>query len=403
VLPIGLLLLGVLSSCTGYLHSDVLQGLRDGEGPKDDQEDLLSPTTYVISESFPLAGAAEYGSAFVGPGGDNIRFVGGRSNGSTPLHVREWSLGFSPLDWSSTMDSVYNFGSALLGSGHFLVVGGYWGGSQQNGIQLVNFQNQSVSKQTLGVPRVLPAVLAHSDQPSRALVCGGNASGTVIRTCYRIAMTPTELNVWPATDMPVGRIRQANAISLPGGRFVFFGAGANPVVHRYTWDTDTWETLSPLQVGRSDAVATRLVDGRVLVSGGVTAGGQYVGTLELYDLSANGGSGSSTIVGELVGVRGEGHQSIVLPDGRVMLIGGERQTSGAHNNLIQRRVEIFDPKSYSVVQVGLLPTSDSQALIGWNVPAVLLANGTIVLAGGSEGRLVQSVERYVVIEPEAQP
>jgi hypothetical protein len=78
-----------------------------------------------------------------------------------------------------------------------------------------------------------------------------------------------------------------------------------------------------MSVPRMNHTATRLLDGRVLVTGGVslTAGGQSLTESEIYDPA----TGSFSMTGSLhVGRRR--HTATLLPDGRVLVVGGDGWT-----------------------------------------------------------------------------
>jgi hypothetical protein len=82
-----------------------------------------------------------------------------------------------------------------------------------------------------------------------------------------------------------------------------------------------WATTGALANDRSRVTATRLRDGRVLVSGGYTWWAPHaklaIPWCELYDAAA----GAWTPTGSLATAR-YGHATVVLRDGRVLTCGG---------------------------------------------------------------------------------
>jgi hypothetical protein len=99
-----------------------------------------------------------------------------------------------------------------------------------------------------------------------------------------------------------------------------------------------------LTTGRTWHTATRLLDGRVLVTGG--AGGTataltYLRSAEIFDPAANGGAGAFTPTGNMVEMRYY-HLATRLPDGKVLITGGQKGPGAAN---ILNSAELFDPET----------------------------------------------------------
>src|SRR5213594_3717119 len=122
------------------------------------------------------------------------------------------------------------------------------------------------------------------------------------------------------------------------------------------------------------AAAINLADGRVLVTGGVTAGGDILGSAEIYEAATNSWS---TIPAPLIEPRA-GHTASLLPDGRVVLAGGE--TAGR----ISQSIELFDPSTGAFSFAGTL----SMPRAGH--AAAVLPDGRVLIAGGSFGGVAPS-------------
>jgi len=115
--------------------------------------------------------------------------------------------------------------------------------------------------------------------------------------------------------------------------------------------------------GRALHGSSLLLDGRVLVSGGLGAAG---GTASIYDprsesFSATGG----------LNVARHDHESTLLSDGRVLLTGGR---DGALNPVAAS--EIYDPAT------GTFSVTDSLGTARFGHTATRLANGSVLIAGG---------------------
>lgn len=126
--------------------------------------------------------------------------------------------------------------------------------------------------------------------------------------------------------------------------------------------------IASLHVARAYHTATRLLDGRVLVTGGASTNGITTATAELFDPIA----GTWTLL-KMNAARAH-HTATLLEDGRVLVAGGE--ADGIPIPLL----EVFDPsdESFSLLS-GLLSTARTRHA------AVLLPTGVVSVAGGSDG------------------
>jgi len=132
-----------------------------------------------------------------------------------------------------------------------------------------------------------------------------------------------------------------------------------------------WSAAAPLGIGRRLHTATVLADGRVLVAGGVTDGQSYVSgglsSAELYDPATGGWSPTGGMTGERYG-----HSATLLPDGRVLVAGGERIRS-ADAPLTLSSAELYDPATGSWTATGSM--HDAR----WQHQAVALLDGRVLV------------------------
>jgi uncharacterized repeat protein (TIGR01451 family) len=167
------------------------------------------------------------------------------------------------------------------------------------------------------------------------------------------------------------------ATMLRDGRvLVAGGLGTNltSMTNTQTYDphNDSWIESAPLNGRRDRHTATMLNDGRVLVTGGIwhdniiQASGM-VTTTEIYDPDSE----NWTTTGSLTGLRSL-HASVLLLDGRVLVVGG---TFGTYSALAT--AEIYDP-----VQGTWSPTGSMDTARIWPT-ATLLHDGTVLVTGGS--------------------
>jgi len=124
-----------------------------------------------------------------------------------------------------------------------------------------------------------------------------------------------------------------------------------------------------IQSARTSHAATRLADGRVLLTGGQTNNdGDGTNTAELFD-PANQTFTSVTAV--MTSPRG-GHASVLLGDGRVLVMGGFNNSCTSLNT-----AEVFDPTNQSFTALTSMMAAGRSEL-----EATALANGMILLTGG---------------------
>jgi hypothetical protein len=127
------------------------------------------------------------------------------------------------------------------------------------------------------------------------------------------------------------------------------------------------ERVASLGTPRAAHTATALPSGRLLVAGGMGAGGGGLASAELVDLS---GARASRVeaVAPMAHARA-GHTAVALPDGRVVVAGG-------YDGGYLGSVEVFDPARRRFQPLGELSEGRS------GHTATLLRDGRILIAGG---------------------
>jgi hypothetical protein len=124
---------------------------------------------------------------------------------------------------------------------------------------------------------------------------------------------------------------------------------------------------------RAGHTATVLRDGRVLLVGGEDRSENELASAELFDPSTGKFAPASAM-----SVARSAHTATLLRDGRVAIIGG---SNGKYpNRSIQRTVEIYDPATNQFTSAGELRVARHKHA------AALLADGRILVAGGSDNR-----------------
>ena len=116
---------------------------------------------------------------------------------------------------------------------------------------------------------------------------------------------------------------------------------------------------------RGGHAATKLTDGRVLITGGGTA------EAEIYDPATNTFASAGTMTASR-----RNHTATLLGDGRVLIVGGDYYDPGLQRTVYLSSAEIFDPGRGSFTFAGSMSVPRS-----WHT-ATLLADGRVLVAGG---------------------
>src|SRR5690242_900863 len=99
-----------------------------------------------------------------------------------------------------------------------------------------------------------------------------------------------------------------------------------------------FSSTGDMVAGRSDHIAVRLLDGRILVAGGRTDGRTGLATAELYDPS----TGTWAATGSMTTGR-FAHTAVLLADGRVLVVGGVPFNSSCADPPTATSAELYNP------------------------------------------------------------
>ena len=129
-----------------------------------------------------------------------------------------------------------------------------------------------------------------------------------------------------------------------------------------------------LNVPRAHTTNVKLADGRVLVAGGETTGGETVTSAEIYDPV----TGTFSLVPGAMTVKRLLARGILLADGRVLIAGGQDGGTGTHGP--RDDAELFDPRTGTFTAVADLMSNDRV----WPL-MVMLGNGKVLVSHGCCG------------------
>jgi uncharacterized protein YjdB len=220
------------------------------------------------------------------------------------------------------------------------------------------------------------------------LVSGGQSGGTAIAQAELFnpatgKWTPTQSNIIPrfdhtATLLQDGRVLAAGGVSSNGD------CSSNVTAETYDPASGTWSLTGrmPSPVGTGH-IAMRLLDGRVLVSGGGDRCGAVFNTAAVFDPSTNKWSAARSMTAAR-----EFHSAALLPDGRVLVAGGVTASSSP----AVASAEIYDPVANTWTAVATMGTARQTSCNGYAQPYLAtLSGGTVLAAGGFSGANCSSI------------
>ncbi len=176
------------------------------------------------------------------------------------------------------------------------------------------------------------------------------------------------------------RLRDGNVL-VTGG---FGGAGFNASAELYNTASRTYSITGSMSSAREGHTATLLSNGNVLITGGCNNAqtvkvvcDRYLASAEIYDPSTN----AFTATGSMDTARMD-HTATLLPDGKVLIVGGTNGTSPLAS------AEIYNPATGTFANIGNMGVSRS------NHTASSLPNGKVLIAGGLSNQHLASAEVF---------
>lgn len=143
------------------------------------------------------------------------------------------------------------------------------------------------------------------------------------------------------------------------------------------------EKIAVLGKSRAAHTATRLADGKVLITGGMQRNGVFYDEAEIFDPETNR---FAKVRARMAAPR-VSHTATPLADGRVLIVGGWSDRTGP-----TRSAEIFDPRTQRFAPAGQTHLARS------GHTATSLADGRVLVAGGYDGD--QNLDAAEIFDPE---
>ena len=325
--------------------------------------------------------------------------------GKSALHAIEnrsksASTSSAPGDWVSAtpMPSTRNFAAAsVLPSGNWLVVGGFRTG--QNFLtDAAIYKPATNTWQTVGAIPTAHRYTAQLLNTGDVLVAGDDDNTAPSATSYLFTETATG-GTWAATSGQPSIKRYQTSLSLLttgalAGRVLMSGgydnnsatgsAGTYNTTELYNPTTKSWSAGPAMITSRAFHTATVLPDGRVLVVGGFQRSPLLTArnSAELY--TPNATIGSWALTPQAMATARYAHTATLLPSGEVLIVGGTDSTTTYSS------VELYDPST------GQWTTKAPMTTARQLHTATLLPSGKVLVAGGLgvNGQPTNSAELY---------
>ena len=331
---------------------------------------LVAPMTTV--RSCPTATLLADGTVLV---------AGGYGSGSSILDSTEiYNPNVSPATWTlvAPMNTARSCHTAtLLADGTVLVAGGCGSGSGSGSsiLDSTEIYNPNVSPATWTVSAPMASVhYGHSAtllKDGTVLVAEGSPYSDP--EIYDPNGTP---GTWTSpvppgagNDGPTTTLLADGTVLASGGVDPSWNASTAAIIYDPSAPAQGWKAVAPMGTGRIRQAATRLNDGTVLVMGGASGYfGSVLNSAEVFNPAAS--PATWTAVAPMTTVR-TSHTATLLADGTVLVAGGVG--SGAIAS-----AEIYDPKVSPATWTAAAPMNEAR----YGHTATLLADGTVLVAGG---------------------
>jgi N-acetylneuraminic acid mutarotase len=271
--------------------------------------------------------------------------------------------------------------ATLLPNGSVVVAGGGYGISQ-NTVQIF------VSTNTTSITNTSSMAVARASHTATLLPNGL----VLVPSSPNSELYNPATGTWSNTaSLNTGRTSHT-ATMLPNGKLLVAGgvdSGLNGLASAelYDFSSRTWTNTGSMTTSRQTHTATLLLNGRVLVAGGAISGfGQPVATAELYEPL----TGVWTPTGSMT-INRMGHTATLLPNGKVLVAGGA--TANGISFTAVAAADLFDPATGTWTAVN--PMSTNRAFH----KAVLLPDGTVLVAGGVPGSISPAYNSAEIFDP----
>jgi N-acetylneuraminic acid mutarotase len=237
-------------------------------------------------------------------------------------------------------------------------------------------------------------VLLHDATNGDRILAAGGSDGTATGSLDAVALYDATQKAWTA-KAKLGTGRRGHAVTalspqqvlvtggIPAG--TGYPAAGLPTAEIFDVDNNTWTaTTATMTTARWGHSAVLLKDGTVLVAGGSTSRSgtslKALATAELYNPAAK----TWTATGDPMTDPRSGHAAVVLPNGKVLVIGGSVPIRRDQDAALAY-CELYDPEHRTWTPAATLnePRSLHQATLLSGGTHVLVTGGSAPLAGAN--------------------
>ena len=208
----------------------------------------------------------------------------------------------------------------------------------------------------------------------KVLIAGGFVAGGGSLSSAEV-FDPATKTFTTAESMTVARASHT-ATMLPNGKVLISGGyNGNYLNSSEIFDpaTNRFTSAGRMVTARSGHIATLFNDGKILLAGGTGTGWTFLADAELYDPQIN----TFRVTGGMATAR-ESHTATLLNDGKVLITGGHR---GRRSEItIYTSAEIYNPERGTFTATGNLTVKRHKH------DATRLADGRVLIIGGSDER-----------------
>jgi hypothetical protein len=234
----------------------------------------------------------------------------------------------------------------------------------------------SVASPALATPRRQPSFVTLTD--GRVLAVGGHDGGRALASCE---LFEPATGAWRVTGALRVARRGHAAVRLLDGRVLVVGGtqaaslGALAEAEVYEPATGLWTEVRPMAEARHEPAVVVLPDGRVLVAGGTDADRRPLRSAELFDPATGMWSGAASSGF----VRGGVRTAVLLPGGKALFASG-------------LQAELYDAATGRWEKAGPAGGAAGTHRVGHTV--TLLPDGRVLVVGGGTARAAATAEVY---------
>lgn len=339
-------------------------------------EETFTPAVFPATDPLASVGALQDArtehTATLLPDG-RVVIVGGLANPSVPSSALSSIETYDPKTSSfkvtgSLSIARYEQTATSLGNGKVLIAGGRdRGGHPLFSAELYDSKTgKTVATGSMSTTRASATAVLLDD--GRVLIVGGNSAGDPVRA--ELYNPYSGAGQFTQTPSPLGG--PVTAVKLADGRVLIAGGRASltlvTAVVVFDPTDETYLTAAFMDYPREGATSCLLPDGRVLVVGGFRTNGSVLATADIFD--GNPFPDKHLPPMSLADQRAR-NTTTALRDGSVLMVGGQ-DDFGAPIATIER----YDPVADVSTPIGTM----ARARMGHT--ATLLADGSVLIVGG---------------------